>query len=202
MNLENIILLQSLVRGFLVRNNVLVIPSYIQTKDWRKKQKWYYGGKKNECEIYQRNLIEQITNNKCEKTNERIKMCDYKIYNKNFPLKEKDGFEYTEDFDGKILHNNNKCYYYNLKFICDDGGAQTRSLREVYHFVKVQLEYLLLHKTQNIYFINILDGNTSYKYMDKFIYLLHTNEKYNIIKNFMFIGDLYDFQKWWNKIIK
>ncbi len=36
-----------------------------------------------------------------------------------------------KNFDGKIIKNNN-IYYFNLKFICDTGGSQTRTLREIY----------------------------------------------------------------------
>jgi hypothetical protein len=45
-----------------------------------------------------------------------------------------DGYEYSENFDGLILKNNNK-FYFNLKFVCGNGGAQTRTLREIYHFI-------------------------------------------------------------------
>lgn len=52
------------------------------------------------------------------------------------------GYEWTENFDGLIMKNFSK-YYFNLKFVCDVGGAQTRTLREVYHFIKHQMEYLV-----------------------------------------------------------
>jgi hypothetical protein len=59
------------------------------------------------------------------------------------------------------------------------------------------MEYLL-NNNNNIYFINILDGDNSYHNINKFNYLKN-NEKYkNNIKN-IFIGSLYDFQK--NKYI-
>ena len=88
----------------------------------------------------------------------------------------------------------NNIYYFNLKFICDNGGAQTRTLREVYHFIKYQINYLLKFNSNNIYFINILNGDTCYKNMNKFNYLLSKEENKNIIK-YLFIGSLYDFQK-------
>ena len=46
----------------------------------------------------------------------------------------------------------------------------------------------------NIYFINILDGDTSYNNMDKFQFLIN-KEKYKQIIKYVFIGSLYDFQK-------
>ena len=62
---------------------------------------------------------------------------------KTRPMKEEDGYEYSEDFDGSITSNDTK-WLFNLKMICDNGGAQTRSLREVYHFIATQLDHLLL----------------------------------------------------------
>ena len=110
-----------------------------------------------------------------------------------FPNKLDNGFEYTKDIDGYQLINNKKLYY-NLKFVCDKGGAQTRSLREVYHLIKCQLEFLLLNNF-DIYFINILDGDESFRNMHKFNYLLSQN-KYNNIKKNIFIGDMYQFNSW------
>ena len=112
--------------------------------------------------------------------------------------KEDNGFELTEDFDGiiKNLPNMNE-YYFNLKMVCDSGGAQTRTMREVYHFIYNMLEYLLKYNIKNQYFINILDGDCSYKYMRKFNYLLNKPE-YSEIKKNVFIGDMYDFQIFWS----
>ena len=111
-------------------------------------------------------------------------------------MKNNDGYEYTENFDGKIVKNNIN-YYFNLKFVCDNGGAQTRTLREVYHFIKYQLEFLIKNKVNNTYFINILDGDTSYNSMNKYLYLINKDIYKKYIK-YIFIGSLYDFQK--NKI--
>jgi hypothetical protein len=111
-------------------------------------------------------------------------------------MKNSDGYEYTENFDGVLIKNSNK-YYFNLKFVCDAGGAQTRSLREVYHFIKYQMEYLIkyfMKLNNNTYFINILDGDECYHNMEKFLYLLN-KEKYRHIQKYVFIGSLYDFQK-------
>lgn len=38
-----------------------LISSSKQTKNWRKKQDWYYNGKHNECELYQFQLFYKIT---------------------------------------------------------------------------------------------------------------------------------------------
>jgi hypothetical protein len=78
------------------------------------------------------------------------------------------------------------------------GGAQTRTLREVYHFIKCQLEFLL-KMSKNIYFVNILDGDACFANKDKFQYLMN-KQKYNKIKKFIFIGGLSNFQMLFSSI--
>lgn len=139
------------------------------------------------------------------------------IITKVNPMKELDGFEYTEDFDGKCAHGSNTIYF-NLKFCCDAGGAQTRTLRLVYEFIKCQIKYINKqndkqnenkdnndndenqdkHKDEKcnngIYFINILDGDTSNTHIGKFRYLLDklNNKK---LEKYIFIGSMYEFSK-------
>ena len=191
-------ILQRTFLKYIIFRNVHIVPSSIQTKDWRKNQEWYHGGKSNECEIYQRNLIEKITRRTCKKTNERIHLLTKNIEMKTNPLKQVDGFEYTEDFDGRI-ELNDKIIYFNMKMICDAGGAQTRTCREVYHFISSQYEYFIHHgcdlckESNKIYFVNILDGDTSYKHMNKFLFL---KKKYANQPN-IFVGDMHEFRIWW-----
>jgi hypothetical protein len=177
-----------------------ITPSFEQTKNWRSDQPWYNNGKSNECEIYQRRLIEEITNSTCHKKNTRLHLSNKLLVEKTRPMKEQDGYEYSEDFDG-IVKNNDIDLLFNLKMVCDSGGAQTRSLREVYHFIRTQLEHLVLFPNSNKYFINILDGNTSYQNMDKFNYLLNQSQ-YEFIKHRVFIGDMHNFQHLWTKLNK
>jgi hypothetical protein len=177
--------------------DIEIIPSSLQNKKWRKECSWYIDGKRNECEIYQRNIIEKITNQVCKKTNVRINFITNEMIEKMYPMKELNGFEWSEDFDGKIIENE-KQYFFNMKMVCDAGGAQTRSLREVYHFINSQLKFL--EKNQNIiniYFINILDGDYSNKHIDKFLYLVNKPEFINICK-YVFIGDMVKFTTWWS----
>jgi hypothetical protein len=174
--------------------NLKITKSEKQSKEWRKKQVWYKNGKHNECEKYQIEIIEKITQKKINKTDERINAENCQIVINKYPIKHDDGYEYTENFDGIIIHH--KKYYFNLKFVCDSGGAQTRTLREVYNFIKLQLEYLITSKTTKIYFINILDGNTSFNNINKFNYLLN-KEKYKNVKKNVFIGDMKQFKNFW-----
>jgi hypothetical protein len=193
---ENVIKIQKIIRGYLLRKRILIPSSLYQTKNWRKARKWYKDGKRNECEIYQRDLIERITKCKCNKTNERFNMEDMKLHTKSNPMKFENGFEWTEDFDGLIEYKDKK-FYFNLKIICESGGTQTRSLREVYMFVKCQIQNIILHNSKNIY-INILDGNECYLSQNKFSYLLNKSK----IESQIFVGDMKQFQEWWIKNYK
>lgn len=192
-NTNKVILIQKYIRGFLVRKIHLIPPANYQTKEWRKNRDWYINGKSNECEKYQINLIEKIMSNKLLKTYDRINYETNNIQSIKTPMIYNNGYEFSENFDGIINKNNNK-FYFNLKFICENGGAQTRSLREVYLFIKYQLAYLMKYNKTNIYFINILDGDTCFYNMNKFNYILN-NKQYNKIKKYIFVGSMYDFQK-------
>jgi hypothetical protein len=188
-----IIIIQKYVRRFLIKKNVLIPSSKYQTKIWRKNRSWYKTGKSNECEKYQINTIEKIIGKKLEKTNDRINFVSYEINNKKNLMMNDDGYEWSENFDGKIISNEN-IHYFNLKFVCDNGGSQTRTLREVYHFITYQLEYLLKYNTPNTFFVNILDGNTCYENINKFRFLVN-NIKYTKIRQNIFVGCIYEFQK-------
>ena len=127
-----------------------------QTKDWRSSQSWYQGGKKCECEKYQRILIEKITGKECSKTNDRINTFSNQIIHMRTPMTREDAFDWTEDFDG-IQETSGFQLYYNFKMVCDSGGAQTRTLREVSHFIRAQGVYNLQHYQHPKYFINIFE---------------------------------------------
>jgi hypothetical protein len=191
--IDKIIKIQTLYRKYRFRKQTLIPSSFYQTKQWRQNRKWYKNGKSNECEKYQINLIEKLIKFKLNKTTERINIESNEIIENKNPMNRNDGYEWTENFDGKIIKND-IVYYFNLKFVCDCGGAQTRTLREVYHFIKYQMEYLLKYNTKNVYFINILDGDTSYNNMSKFIFLVNKS-KYTHTVQYIFIGSLYEFQK-------
>ena len=152
-------------------------------------QHWYKNGKRNECERYQRYWLSLITGYQCCITNTRINIESCKLAKKTMPLKNDDGFEWTENFDGQFQHNNIR-YYVNFKFVCGSGGAQTRTLREVYWFIRSQIG--CLKHTTNVKFINILDGNAAHAAMSKFRYLNPPDDK-------MYVGDLSGFSSWWEK---
>lgn len=182
-----------------LKTSLKIDEAQYQTKEWRKNAIWYKNGKYNECEKYQINIIEKLLKLKLNKTYRRINTETSEIIENKNPVKNHDGYEWTENFDG-IVEKNDKIYYFNLKFVCDKGGSQTRTLREVYYFIKYQLEHLIKFNTKNIYFINILDGDTSYNNMNKFNYLKN-KEIYKKVKKYIFIGDLHAFQKMSNNQI-
>jgi hypothetical protein len=167
-----------------------MISSKDQTKQWRKSQDWYINGKKNECELYQKRQFEDIVQCKLSKTNKRLFMVNNTLVKTANPLKTDQGFEYTENFDGEFKIDNTT-FLVNFKFTCDQGGAQLRTLREVYHFIKTQMEFIKRHSSTEIYFINILDGNTSYTHKDQFK---------NLKTNRIFIGDMQEFAVYWNQL--
>ena len=175
-----------------------ITPSKDQTKQWRLLQKWYKGGRKNECELYQREMIERITGQSCPKTNERINTEKNDIIVETQPMKRDDAFDWTEDFDGKQSERPYPIFY-NLKMVVGSGGAQTRSLREVAHFIRAQLEYNSSHIDNLAYFVNILDGDQSFKLYDKYKTILN-KEKYKYVKNFVYIGDTHGFIDWFNQL--
>ncbi len=175
-----------------------LISSSLQTKQWRQSQDWYKTGKSNECELYQRDSLCKITGHRIIKTCMRINIEKNVIVSCARPLANDDGYEYTEDFDGTLVAKQK--IYFNLKFVCSAGGAQTRTLREVYHFIKAQLN-LLLDKKSDMVFINILDGDTSYAVRNKFEYLLR-KDIYHNIRDYVFVGDMYEFHLYWNQYMK
>lgn len=175
----------------------MLISSIEQTKQWRTSQEWYKNGKSNECENYQIRCIEQITGLQLIKQKGiRLNMFTFDLKSKKNPLKDVDGYEWTEDFDGLFEHQS-ITFYINLKFVCDQGGAQTRTLREVYHFIATQLQHVKKNPDKNIYFINILDGNESFRNMSKFKYLLKSFIYDKVDK--VFVGDMKQFEEFWKQ---
>jgi hypothetical protein len=143
-------------------------------------------------EIFQRKKIEEGTGLPCPKTSMRINLRTHQCKEIAHPNVYADGFDYSEDFDGKQVFGD-KQVFVNLKCIVGKGGAQTRSLREVYAFVEGQLN--VLKKESSVYFANILDGDESHNVADKFQYLL-TLPEYADVKSRVYVGDLLGYFPW------
>ena len=195
-------IIQKVFRGYLARKNINTISSKYQSKEWR--QRYISGNQKDSSsEKYQRRFVEKITGNTCPKCIDRINHENYEIIPIANPMTKNktpvpNGFEYTEDFDGKQIYTDRDLYY-NFKMCIGSGGGQTRTLREVAHFIEYQLKYNLKHKYNIKYFVNILDGDICYKHYKKYFYILN-KEKYKHVKKFVYIGDTYGFIDWFDSI--
>lgn len=196
-------------------NNIITGKS--QTKKWRASCSWYKNGKSNECEKYQKAQIKSLIGFIPETCDDRFYVGTNEIRKKSNPMRDIDGFEYTEDFDGKVVKGGTT-FYFNLKFCCDSGGAQTRTLRLVYDFIKCQADFIIRRTAENntvdgeFYFINILDGDTCSTHMKQ---MRNSIEKYNPassgsesgnlegapseiyekLKKYIFIGDMLEFSQ-------
>jgi hypothetical protein len=173
----------------------LIIPGIEITK--HKRQEMYGkvagGSGSMKPEKYQRMIVEKITKIKCKKTKKRLNIQTNEIVKMTRPNMRLDGFDYTEDFDGEQIIDEIH-YYYNFKCVVGTGGAQTRSLREVYHFIQSQLRHLITN--DKLRFVNILDGSEAGKHMSKFTQHLICQEEFRDIKKNVYIGDLRGFVKW------
>ena len=178
--------------------------SDLQTKKWRQLQSWYISGKYNECEKYQRQQIEDIIGLKTQKTTLRLNHIDYRMESIPYPLKVKNGHEWTEDFDAK-WDAFGFTFLCNMKMICDSGGAQTRTIREVWHFIRTQLVYISSDK--KVIFVNIMDGDGSYNQITGgkktgCASLLDLFGKYPLESEKVFIGDMGEFKSWYDTLTK
>jgi hypothetical protein len=180
-----------------------ITSSKYQTKEWRKSQSWFKTGRSNECEKYQEKILRlylskyNLNISKKEANKYRMNLFDNNLiyiseFKKNINISWNDlSFEFSENFDF-ILEEKNNIILFNLKFICENGGFQIRSLKEVYHFINSQYNFICNHNKQiekTIYFVNILDGEFCSQNMNKFRFLQTKYIKYLNYSN-VFVGDL------------
>jgi hypothetical protein len=155
------------------------------------------GGGSTKPEKHQRKMIEEGTRTQCEKSNMRINHETLDMRDNSRPMTRDDGFDWTENFDGKQLFNEKEVYI-NLKSVVGTGGSQTRTLRdECYPFVRAQLKHLAATKKTNCYFANIFDGDEAAGCMNHFQYLL-SRPDYITVKKYVYVGDLKGYFEWLN----
>ena len=65
--LKSFIVIQKKYKKYYYSKRINIPKSNEHTKQWRKNTDWYINGKKNECEIYQRNNVENITKKNVKK---------------------------------------------------------------------------------------------------------------------------------------
>lgn len=148
------------------------------------------GSQSMKAENYQRKVIEDGTGFECLKSDHmRINTETYEIAKNVRPYSGPNAnYDWTEDFDGLQTFGNKCRIFYNFKSIVEDGGAQTRSLRCVYDFVKAQQNVRNVDK--NTFFVNILDGEVCAKNLHMFKRFENDDHIY--------VGDLYDYFEWLN----
>ena len=174
-----------------------VIDGCLFTKE--KRQEFYGkvagGGGSRKPEEYQRAQIVLGTGRPCNTTQIRINWRKNEIVENSQPMRQADGFDYTENFDGVQLFDSNKVWV-NMKSVVGKGGSQTRTLRdECYPFVNAQLNYLLKSKKTDCYFANIFDGDEAAAKMKMFHYLVNLPE-FDKVKKYVYVGDLKGYFAW------
>lgn len=165
-----------------------------QTKDWRRRQSWYCGGRKTECENFQVETIEKELGIQLEKTSERLHTLTFSIHEYKHPYNDPWGFDFTENFDRVLRDPVSSNTYFNFKFIVGRGGAQTRSLKDVYGFVRIQYQHVWSCLQRCVIaprFVNILDGDECARREPMFDWLReqfphHTHA-------YVYVGDLYGY---------
>ena len=172
----------------------MIPPGRFWTKETRRA---FFGenGKSIRFEIWQRDMIEIYTRTSCHKSNNiRIHEEDYTLCNpSNLGSKR---LRYTENFDG-IQEFGENTVYINLKMICESGGAQARSIKDVYGFVKSQMEFIdTIHNTGNIYFANILDGEYASSFYNEFELLITKDGLTDSYAQRIYVGDLKGYIEW------
>jgi hypothetical protein len=140
-------------------------------------------------EKYQRAKLAEGMDMPCVKTNLRINKRTHTIHELAHPMKQDDGFDYTENFDGAQVIAG-RAVLYNLKCVVGTGGSQTRTLRdECAPFVEAQLQYLLAHPEDTTLFVNAFDGDEAARTLPKFTRLLALPE-YAAVAPRVYVGDL------------
>lgn len=158
------------------------------------------GGGSKKPEDYQRKQIVIGTGRPCEPTQTRINWRKNEMIEISQPMKNDDGFDYTENFDGKQTFSS-KNVWINLKSVVGAGGSQTRTLRdECYKFVDSQLNYLEKSKKTDLYFANIFDGDQAASKLKMFNYLLNLPE-FSAVKQYVYVGDLKGYFSWVKEIV-
>jgi len=174
-----------------------VIEGRLFTK--KKRQEFYGrvagGSGSRKPEEYQMKQIVLGTGRPYNTTQIRINWRKNEMMKNTQPMRKEDGFDYTENFDGKQIFALNTVWI-NLKSVVGTGGSQTRTLRDqCYLFVNAQLAYLLKSKKTDYFFANIFDGDEAWSKMKMFYYLLELPE-FSTVKKYVYVGDLKGYFAW------
>jgi len=167
-----------------------ISPSSLQTREWRQQQSWYNNGKFHECERYQKQHLLQLLREPMKPTFDRIYFPTDEIISHPMPMTQRDGYEWSENWDGKLFMGG-QLLYFNLKFVCSRGGMQTRTMREVYRFIKHQFQHMDKFDASTTRFINILDGDGCFHNKHHIDYIRESYREE--LNKRIFVGSLYEF---------
>jgi hypothetical protein len=158
------------------------------------------GGGSRKPEEYQREQIVKGTGCPCPTTKTRINWRTRELVESSQPMRNEDGFDYTENFDGKQIFPIGTVWV-NLKSVVGTGGSQTRTLRdECYPFINAQLDYLIKSNRTDCYFANIFDGDEAASKMKMFKYLINLPE-FSTVKKYLYVGDLKNYFAWLQSLL-
>ena len=174
-----------------------VIDGHLFTKETRQGLYGVVAGGKGsrKPEEYQKSQIVLGTGRPCLNTQTRINWRKNEMSDTSQPMRNDDGFDYTENFDGKQQFSS-KTVWINLKSVVGKGGSQTRTLRdECYRFIDAQLNFLTKTLKADCYFANIFDGDEAASKMRMYRYLLSLPE-FSAVKKYVYCGDLKGYFAW------
>lgn len=116
--------------------------------------------KANICEKWQIDQLRSIgvINDAVAGTNIRINHITFEIANVASGLFNTLEFaDWSEDFD-IISEKGDETHYFNLKFICESGGSQNRSIKPLANMIYYIAKHIEMTKCENKKFIFITDG--------------------------------------------
>jgi hypothetical protein len=157
------------------------------------------GSSSRNPELYQIQCIKEGTGLSVAKTSMRINWYSNEMVETHHPMKHKDGYNYTENFDG-VQELSSKRVFLNLKCVVGKGGSQTRTLRdECYRFIHAQLVFLQKYPN-TCYFANVFDGDEAHRNMEKFNHILSLPEFKEVASN-IYVGDTQGYIEWITAVI-
>jgi len=146
-------------------------------------------------ERWQRCVLEDTVGQCVPKSNNlRLHMVNWTMQNLPYILNQPDAFLWSEDFDG-MFTKNGYTYLVNFKMVNARGGAQTRTMRELYHFIGTQLNYVQTNPNSQYRFLNILDGDVIVALMSHYHALV--NQFPPNVQKSVYVGDSYTLNAQW-----
>lgn len=158
--------------------------------------------RENICEKWQIEKLRAVGVPSVAGTNVRVNSITFEIETVATGLFDRLDFaDWSEDFDLIMKVNDATTLYFNLKFICESGGSQNRSIKPLANMIYYLAKHIEKKQCRDKKFIFIMDG----EYLTKFIVANETNGvsqfHYQIdrvdptYKKYFFIGSTKQFLK-------